>query len=235
MATVLLTMSATAELRTGKLTTSAEGRSGTMHFYRFHNEKVSLKVIPKGSFANLKAAMKAHKCVAGSNGGFFDPENHPLGEVIASGTQSGRPNLASSLTSGVIYQHEGFLTIERSKAFYQRKLTPAPSQLLQTGPFLIEAGKPVTGLSNRRPARRTFIATNGKGEWFLARTPFITLAQLAQSLATSEQRYGFKIDTALNLDGGSSSALWAQRGGGKEPLYLREFKPVANYIGFVAK
>ena len=91
------------------------------------------------------------------------------------------------------------------------------------------------GLSDRRSARRTVIATDGKGNWFLAATPAITLAQLATSLSKSEERFGFKIKTALNLDGGSSTSLWFDRGEDKSPFYLREYKPVANYLGLVAK
>lgn len=177
--------------------------------------------------------MKAHNCIGGSNGGFFDPQFQPLGEVIASGQKSGRPNLASSLTSGVLYQKGNTIAIERSKTFYAAEKTA--NQLLQTGPFLIENSRPVAGLSNRRFARRTFIATDGKGNWILAYTPPTTLFQLAQSLAKSESNLGLKIKVALNLDGGSSSALWIHKGNDNNPLYLKEFKPVSNYIGIVRK
>ena len=156
-----------------------------------------------------------------------------MGEVIADGEKSGRRNLASSLTSGVIYQQGDTLAIERSKTFYQKKLKP--SQLLQTGPFLVENGQIVKGLSDRKSSRRTLIATDGKGKWIIAYTPPTTLAQLATSLQQSEERYGFKIETALNLDGGSSSSFWLDKGKESKPLYLREFKSVANYLGLVAK
>ncbi|WP_411847018.1 phosphodiester glycosidase family protein [Roseibacillus persicicus] len=216
-----------------ELQVSADGRAGAMHFYRFDAKSVALKVIPRGTHRNLGAAMSANKCIAGCNGGFFDPRYQPLGEVIASGQKSGKRNLASSLTSGVLYQKGGVLAIERSKSFYQKNI--AAPELIQTGPFLIESGKVVSGLSNRKFARRTLIATDGKGQWFIAYTPPTTLAQLAQSLHAAGHQYGFKIQTALNFDGGSSSALWVGKGEGKNPFYLHEIKPVANYIGLVAK
>ena len=222
-----------ADYQRTDLVVSAEERSGTMHLYRFSSKEVALKVIPRGEHRNLGSAMKANQCLAGCNGGFFDPQNRPLGEVIASGQKTGTRNLASTLTSGVLYQEGETLAIERAKTFYPKKRKPG--ELLQTGPFLIENGKSVKGLSNRKVARRTFIATDGKGEWFIAFTPPTTLAQLATSLLESGDRYGFKIKTALNFDGGSSSALWVAKGKDNKPLYLREFKGVANYIGLVAK
>ena len=221
-----------ADNQRADLIVASNGRTGKMNFYRFSSDEVALKIIPRGQFTNLESAMKAHQCLAGCNGGFFDPQQKPLGEVIANGKKSGRRNLASSLTSGVLYQDGKILAIERAKTFYQKNLTP--SQLLQTGPFLVENGQPVKGLSTRRSARRTLIATDNGGNWLIAQTPPITLAQLAKSLSEADKSYGFEVKTALNLDGGSSSALWIDRGIGGNPFYLREFKSVANYIGLVA-
>ena len=226
-------LSLQADYQRADLVVSAEGRTGTLHLYRFSSKKVALKIIPRGDHRNLGSAMKANQCLAGCNGGFFDPDYKPLGEVIASGEKSGRRNLASSLTSGVLYQQGDTLAIERAKTFYKKKLTP--SELLQTGPFLVENGQAVKGLSTRRTARRTFIATDGQGQWLIAFAPSTTLAQLAASLSEAGDRYGFEIKTALNLDGGSSSSLWIDKGKENNPFYLREFKPVANYLGLVAK
>lgn len=223
----------TADYQREDLVISSDGRKGTMHFYRFDSKDVSFQVIPKGNFSNLGAAMQGHKCVAGCNGGFFDPQYQPLGEVISGGERSGKRNLVSSLTSGVVYQNGGTLAIERAKTFYQKSLSP--KELIQTGPFLVEGGNVVAGLSNRKYARRTLIATDGKGQWLIAYTPPTTLAQLAKSLSEAGDSYGFTIATALNFDGGSSSALWVGKGEANNPFYLREIKPVANYIGLVAK
>jgi hypothetical protein len=231
--TFLLSLPLAADYEKANLIVSADGREGTMHLYRFSSSRATIQLIPKGKFANLGAAMKSHQCLAGCNGGFFDTSYQPLGEVIAGGKKSGRPNLASSLTSGVIYQLGHQLEIERAKSFYAKKITP--QQLLQTGPFLVENGTVVNGLSNRRFARRTIIATNEEGDWLIAYTPPTTLAQLAKSLQESGDKFGFKIQTALNCDGGSSSALWVAKGPENNPFYLKEIKPVANFIGIVPK
>lgn len=223
-----------AEYQQAKLVITPDGRTGSLHLYRFDSREARLQVITReGGIRNLAQAMTTQQCLAGCNGGFFDPADKPLGQVIASGKVTGNRNLASSLTSGVIYQDGDTLAIERAKTYYQRQL--APENLLQTGPFLIEKGAIVAGLSDRKFARRTLIATDGKSRWFIAYTPPITLAQLAKSLAEAGEAYGFPVETALNLDGGSSSALWVARGGEKNPFYLREVKPVANYLGICAK
>lgn len=213
--------------------TSSDGRTGTLHLYIFQERYSSLKIIEKGSHQNLAAAMKAHNCIAGCNGGFFQPDMKPLGQFVASGKPFGTPNLSSSLTSGVLYQSGNKLAIERSKSFYAAK-KKAP-QLLQSGPFLIENSATVSGLSDRKLARRSVIGTNGKGDWFIAYTPPITLAQLARALPKSLSKKDFQITTALNLDGGASSALWIRKGRGDNPFYLKEINPVANYIGIFSK
>lgn len=208
---------------------SPNGRTGALHLFVFQERYSNLKVIESGPQKDLASAMKAHKCIAGCNGGFFHPDMKPLGQVIASGKATGKPDLSSSLTSGVFYQIGGKLALERSAAFFKKG--QKASQLIQSGPFLIENRATVTGLSDRKFARRTVVATNGKGDWFLAYTPPITLAQLAKSLPKAVSDMGFQIQTALNLDGGASSALWIRKGQDNNPFYLKEIKPVANFIG----
>ncbi|MDP0492039.1 MAG: phosphodiester glycosidase family protein [Verrucomicrobiota bacterium JB023] len=221
------------EYRRADLVTSPDGRKGSMHLYAFDKSQYRLKVIERGRFESLAEAMGKHRCVAGCNGGFYHPDGRPLGQVIASGKTSGSVNKRSALASGVVYQTANTLAIERAAAFYSRRVEA--SQLLQSGPFLIENGEVVGGLSDRRLARRTFIATNGKGQWFIAYTPPITLAQLARSLKGPSPAFGGRIETALNLDGGASSGLWIRTGSGNNPLYFRELNPVANFLGVVPK
>ena len=74
---------------------------------------------------------------------------------------------------------------------------------MQCGPFLVDGGKPVAGLNNTRPARRTFVLTSGPERAAVGFCSTVTLAQLGDILATPE----LKTQRALNLDGGSSSAF----------------------------
>ena len=136
---LLSVLSLSADYQRTELATNPEGRMGTLHLYRFSSTEVTLKIIPRGKHHNLADAMKANQCLAGCNGGFFDPEYKPLGQVIASGEKSGHRNLASSLTSGVIYQQGDTLAIERAKTFYKRSSLPANS--CRPDPFSSKTGK----------------------------------------------------------------------------------------------
>jgi uncharacterized protein YigE (DUF2233 family) len=213
------------------------GRNGTIHLFLFDQRSVTLKVIDQESleapkFKNLGEAMKSMQCIAGCNGGFFTPEGQPLGLAIADGKAAGTKNLASSLTSGVLYLDGTRLRLERSKDYFSKNPN-LPSQLLQTGPFLVEDGKKVAGLSSRRFARRSFILTDGDNRWAIGYCPSTSLDQLAAALADPKSFANFNVTTALNLDGGSSSALWVKTA--HHPFYLREIKPVRNFLGIIAK
>jgi hypothetical protein len=104
--------------------------------------------------------------------------------------------------------------------------------LLQTGPYLVEGGRAVRGLSSSDPSRRTFVATDGRGRWVLGATLSApTLADLAQSLAAPGALTGWKVDRAINLDGGSSTGLLFDRKSGEAPVALHPWKRVRNLLG----
>lgn len=212
------------------------GTAGTLHYFKFSSRTHSLKVIDQGLgaplYKNLDSAMRANGCVAGCNGGFFHRDGKPLGLVISNGRVQGANDLKSSLTSGTIYVENGTIRLVRSRVFSAKK-PPLPRQVLQTGPYLVESGRTVTGLSPKRFARRTFLATDGKANWVIAYTPPTTLAQLGTVLSNKGALGSFQISHAINLDGGSSSGLWVRKD--NNPLYFREVAKVRNFIGIVKK
>ena len=55
----------------------------------------------------------------------------------------------------------------------------------------------------------------------------LTLKELAAWLAAPGALGNFRVETALNLDGGSSSAFWCHETGISYPA----FKQVRNYLG----
>jgi hypothetical protein len=61
----------------------------------------------------------------------------------------------------------------------------------------------------------------------------VTLAQLAKILATAGITPDLKVQRALNLDGGSSSAFWFA--GEREPFSISEQKTVRNFLGVAPK
>ena len=97
-------------------------------------------------------------------------------------------------------------------------------EAMQAGPWMVEKGVPVAGL-----ARRTIVANDGKGQWALIASSSITLADASRLLCEKGITGPLKIANALNLDGGSSTALQA----GLPPEILIDiaaFGSVRNYL-----
>ena len=86
----------------------------------------------------------------------------------------------------------------------------------------MENGTAVKGLNARKSTYRTFIATDGGKRWCIGVSSSVTLRELAEWLATPGALGNFRVKTALNLDGGSSSAFWCHESGISYPA----FKPL---------
>src|SRR5207244_61729 len=97
-----------------------------------------------------------------------------------------------------------------------------PDAAVECGPFLVDLGLRVRGLDHTRPARRTFAAVARGGNAALGYCTEVSLAQLAEILASVSLANNFKIWRALNLDGGSSSGFWFARN--DEPFSITEQK-----------
>lgn len=209
----------------------------TLQLYLFDAREESFVVIDQGrpamqSYQNLEAAMKAHKCLAGCNGGPFDSEGIPLGLVIADGKSSGTARAGEQRGSGILYLENEQPRLQRIAPFLARK-SPQPKQLIQSGPFLIENGKATPELDQRRISRRTFVFTDGKHRWGIGTSPATTLHKLALALAKPDTFKSFNLASALALDGGLSSGLWIKRQLG--PLYLKEIRTLRNFLGVVKR
>ena len=62
----------------------------------------------------------------------------------------------------------------------------------------------------------------------------VSLADLANILATTSVTADLKIQRAINLDGGSSSAFWFARENGSV-FSVPEQKPVRDFVGVLPK
>src|SRR5205823_14727582 len=107
-----------------------------------------------------------------------------------------------------------------------------PNAAIECGPFLVDCAKRVRGLEAIRAARRTFAATGSGDRAALGFCSDATLADLARILATPLG--DFKIQRALNLDGGSSSAFSFRRDDASA-FSIPEEKSVRDIVGSVAK
>jgi uncharacterized protein YigE (DUF2233 family) len=206
-----------------------KGVGATLWVVSFHPKSHSFAVMdnPDGAF-DLGSASAKRGVLAAVNGGYFHPDKTPLGLVVRQGAQI-HPLERSRLLSGVVSATGKGVAIQRTAAF---KLTPAVREALQAGPFLVEDGKPIAGLNATRTAARTVVFQDSKGRAGLLICKSATLAKTAAMLATPAIFPEGKITRALNLDGGSSTALWVR---GQPPFYQREWKGVRNYLAVVER
>lgn len=211
----------------------SDGLQVTAHLAFFTSRAFQLTVVdlgadPKPSHPTLADAFRAEGCVAGVNGGFFHPDWRPSGLVISQGRRINRFE-AAKLLSGVLYSDDRGIHLVRRARFEDH---PGITALLQSGPYLVETERAVRGLSAAAPNRRSFIATDWRGHWVLGATlgP-ITLADLADCLASPGALTPWRIDRALNLDGGSSTGFYFAGSEGEAPVTLEPWKRVRNLLG----
>ena len=188
----------------------------------FSTKSCKLRVIDNADGVNLADAMQRASCIAGINGGYFDPNFAPIGLRIIDGKVTSRLT-RGRLMSGVLASDNAIHIFRVAEFSLRRK----PNAAIECGPFLVDFAKPVRGLEAIRAARRTFAATGSGDRAALGFCADTTLADLAKMLATPLG--DFKIQRALNLDGGSSSAFWFHRNGG-DAFSVSEEKSVRDFI-----
>jgi uncharacterized protein YigE (DUF2233 family) len=184
---------------------------------------------PVPGTTKLAGVLSAAGCVAGVNGGYFQEDFRPVGLMIAGGRQVHAIEKAK-LLSGILAVRGSRIEIVRASHFQN----PGDiHEAIQCGPMLVEGGQPVAGLNSERSARRTVAATDGRGQWALIYMTSVTLADAARILTTPGVLGDWAPATALNLDGGSSSGLWAAAT--PDAVSRPELGHVRNYIGISPK
>ena len=215
------------EHRHAVLQNSAGSESATIDVALFSAKSCKLRVIDNAEGVNLADAMRRANCVAGINGGYFDPNFAPLGLRIIDGQVTSRLR-RGRLMSGVLVSNNAIHIFRIAEFSVRQKANAA----IECGPFLVDLARPVRGLEATRAARRTFAAIGSGDRAALGFCSDATLADLARILAMPLG--DFKIQRALNLDGGSSSAFWFQRKTGSAFSIPGE-KAVRDFVGIVAR
>jgi len=183
---------------------------------------------PNEPRVDLDQAMQREKCLAGVNGGYFDPSYNPIGLLVVDGKIIS-PLQRARLLTGVLAGSAAKVQILRvGEISNKQKFQSA----VESGPMLVDQAKPVIGLEGTRAARRTFAATAMGDRAALGFCSDVTLADLSKILSTPLRE--LKIQRALNLDGGSSSAFWFTRKDGTA-FQISEEKTVRDFVGLVAK
>lgn len=202
----------------------------------------TLKVIDEGVASapvheGIAEAMQANFCLAGCNGGFFHPDFRPLGLMISNGIRIHKFETSKLLSGLIIADNDsGELRLLRREEFQDR---PGIDALLQSGPFLVDRGAVVDGLSTESSRKRTFLLWDGgkgkTGRWALGVSSALSLAELGAALADQDVVTEFRVHRALNLDGGSSTAMYFDRGAGEKDFVVRPLKRVRSYLGIVPR
>lgn len=174
---------------------------------------------------SLDAAMLASGAIAGVNGGYFQTDFSPMGLRISEGKMLNSILRAKLLSGILVASTSGKPEIIPSTAFSSESNLKTA---IQCGPNIMRTGKPVAGLNAVRPARRTIVATDGKGLWALIILSPVTLADSAEMLALPNVLGNTSIMTALNLDGGSSTSMWVKTS--PTPFYLPSYATVRDYL-----
>ena len=200
---------------------AASGEEATLDLALFSTKTATLRVVDNpGGDNDLAEVLRRKRGIAGVNGGYFDPQNAPVGLLISDGKLIA-PRRKARLLSGVLVVTKTRAELVRSGEYSSPKNVIAA---VQCGPFLIDGGKAVAGLNDTRPARRTFVLTIGPERAAIGFCSTVTLAQLGEILATPE----LKTQHALNLDGGSSSAFWFA--GERGVFSIPEQKTVRDFV-----
>lgn len=207
------------------------GRSADVDLAIFSAKACTLRVIDNSDGASdLAATMRRTKSLAGANGGYFDPSFAPIGLRVINGKTVGSM-VRARLITGVLLASSRGVKIVRAREFSRKQQATAA---IQCGPFLVDAGQRIRGLDDSRSARRTFAAVGGDNRAALGYCSRVSLAELAGILASARLAGDFKIQNALNFDGGSSSAFWFDREDGGA-FSISEQKTVRDFVAIVPR
>ena len=197
----------------------------------FSTKSCTLGVLQnKAGSDTLAEAMRREGFLAGINGGYFDEKFAPIGLRIVNG-QTIAPLQHARLITGVLVASSRDVQIVRAREFSRRSRVTAA---IQCGPFLVDRGQAIGGLNASNLARRTFVATTTSNRALLGICSNVSLAGLSKMLSTTSFADDLKIQGALNLDGGSSSAFWFAREN-DTAFSITEWKPVRDFVGVVPK
>jgi uncharacterized protein YigE (DUF2233 family) len=210
---------------------SETGERASLELAVFSTKSCRLRVIDQSSEprVDLEEAMGRGNFLAAVNGGYFDPDYKPIGLLIVDGAIIA-PLQKARLLSGVLSASAKKVQISRVAEF---SLVQKPDAAVECGPMVVDLGKSVRGLESTRAARRTFTAVGAGDKAALGFCSDVTLADLSNILATVLAP-DFKIQRALNLDGGSSSAFWFKRAN-ESAFSIAEQKPVRDFVAIVPK
>jgi uncharacterized protein YigE (DUF2233 family) len=200
---------------------------GAIHAFKINLKKYRLDLVFTKNYERplilVKDLVETQEALLGINGGFFSPNLIALGLRIIDGEQISP--LKHISWWGVFYIKNNRPYIVSQRDF---KKSSRISFAVQSGPRLVINGR----IPSLKPgwSFRSALGITKKGEVIIAitnRLP-ITTNTFANILRTSMKDGGLACTNALNLDGGSSSQLYAEIGGFH--LNIPSLAPISDAI-----
>lgn len=194
-----------------RLVVQQDGRTGYVHAFKIdlkhYQLKLELATRLQINRPGLRRLTLLHNALLAVNGGFYTPDQKPLGLRISSGKAISSFKKVSWWSVFAVKNNKAY--IESSRAYRPSK---AISFAIQAGPRLIVNGR----VSKLKPGRdeRTALGIDTSGNVLVVVTDHLFLAttRLAQMMRRSSRQNGLGCVNALNLDGGSSTQVYARVG-----------------------
>ncbi|MDF2940834.1 MAG: hypothetical protein K0R66_1476 [Gammaproteobacteria bacterium] len=156
--------------------------------------------------ANVSTIGYEEKAFMAVNGGFFTPSFTPDGLFVENGKQISPESQQPIFTAMVTINDQGQLNIGPGDMPYENA-----KFAIQAGPLLIDHSQMLVSKVNQfdQSATRTVLAESSDGQLIVISTSDMSLYTLENILYAHPEWFGVqKIVTAVNLDGGKSSALY---------------------------
>ena len=179
-----------------------------LHVFRFDLQHYKLQLAfnnpDEQQVSTVMQLAKANAAVIGINGGFFTPDIKPLGLRISNGLV--RNPLHNTSWLGIFFTRNDHAFIASPKTFHADKNI---NFAVQSGPRLLVNGQiPVlkSGMDDRSALG---ITRSGRIILLVSQNFPLSTTELAKIMQTPVDQGGLNCMDALNLDGGSSSQLYA--------------------------
>ncbi|HCU25893.1 MAG TPA: hypothetical protein DF383_12820 [Deltaproteobacteria bacterium] len=205
--------------------------SAKLHLLKVDLKLFKIKVLDardfKVSALSVKKLAEKNQALVAINANFFDRDSRPLGLVLQEGRLKNPPKKISWWAG---------LLLKNASAKIEKIFDPAaplPYQnAVQAGPRLVVAGR--TPKLKEEVSAKSAVGIDRQGKVvFIASEGRIEINRLAALLAKKEQDGGVGLRDALNLDGGSSTQLFARAG--NLDLWISGFSDVPIALGVVRK
>ena len=187
----------------------ADGDDDTVTIVRFDTRKVKISVgYQPGQPMSMSVWEQQVHPLALINGGYFDQQFNATALVISNGKVFGQSY--DGFGGMLSVDSHGSLSL---RSLHQQPYNPNTEQLeqaTQSSPMLILGGKRTQFNADASQTRRSVVAMDKQGRllFIVSPNPIFSLDELADVLVSSD----LSIETALNLDGGSSTGLYVNGG-----------------------